>query len=125
MFCNCFSLSNMEELRYLNTENVTNFSYIFSNEKYMKSFEENINDFHSFSDINCLSTWNVSNGNNFDRIFRKCLKLSNIKALEKWDVSNGIIFSNIFCSCKSLSDLSSLKNWNVYKGKEFNYMFIW
>ena len=66
MFCDCFSLKNMEELRYLNTENVTNFSYIFA--KDMDSFPDN--GFHSFTDINCLSTWNVSNGVNFKSIFR-------------------------------------------------------
>ena len=125
MFCNCFSLSNMEELRYLNTENVTNFSYIFANEKYIKPQNSNIKDFHSFLDINCLSTWNVSNGNNFESIFRDCHKLSNIKSLEKWNVSNGIIFTDMFCSCNSLSDLNPLKNWNVSKGKKFNNMFIW
>ena len=65
MFCDCLSLKNMEELRYLNTENVTNFSYIFA--KDMDSFPDN--GFHSFTDINCLSTWNVSNGINFASIF--------------------------------------------------------
>ena len=88
MFCDCFSLKNMEELRYLDTENVTNFSYIFA--KYMDSFHDNR--FHSFSDINCLSTWNVSNGIDFSEIFRDCKKLTNIKAPENWDVSNGIYF---------------------------------
>ena len=122
MFCNSFTLSNMEELKYLNTENVINFSYIFSNYK-DSIIEKKTNSFHSFSDINCLSTWNVSKGFNFDSIFRGCRKLSNIKALEKWNVSNGINFSNMFCSCYSLSDLSPLKNWNVSKGKDFYYMF--
>ena len=57
MFCNCFSLRNMEELRYLNTENVTNFSNIFSNQKQNNPLgEHNIKIFHTFSDINCLST---------------------------------------------------------------------
>ena len=30
MFYECFSLKNFEELKYLNTENVSDFSYIFS-----------------------------------------------------------------------------------------------
>jgi len=120
MFCNCSSLKNMEELRYLNTENVTNFSYIFAKPWYSID-----NRFHSFTDINCLSTWNVSNGIDFSEIFRGCEKLSNIKALENWDVSNGINFQNLFCGCSLLSDISPLKNWNVSKGKNFCWLFIW
>ena len=126
MFYNCFSISNMEELRYLDTTNVTNFSYIFSSkDNYSETEKKNIKTFHSFSDINYLSTWNVSSGTNFDSIFRGCHKLSNIKALENWNVSKGIKFSNMFCSCYSLSDLSSLKNWNVSKGQDFYFMFPW
>ena len=81
MFCNCFSLKNMEELRYLDTENVTNFSFIFAKEYktnfsyiFPKDYEQeklfNVDRFHSFSDINCLSTWNVTNGIDFTSIFR-------------------------------------------------------
>jgi len=124
MFYNCFSLKNMEELRYLNTENVTNFSHIFSSQSKNNPLEEhNIKIFHTFSDINCLSTWNVSNGINFYRIFRVCHKLSNIKGLKNWNVSNGINFFNMFCSCNALSDISPLKDWNVSNGKKFSYMF--
>ena len=90
MFLGCSSFKNMEELRYLNTENVTNFSYIFA--KYEAGNPFHNNRFHSFTNINFLSTWNVSNGINFSDIFKGCQKLSNIKALENWDVSNGIHF---------------------------------
>ena len=124
MFCNCFSLKNMDELRYLDTENVSNFSYIFSEDAKKKPLHEKPR-FHSFTDINCLSTWDVSNGKDFTSIFRGCKKLTNIKALKYWDVSNGIYFENMFCKCSSLADLSPLKNWKVSNGTNFSSMFIW
>ena len=125
MFFDCTALKNMEELRYLNTENVTNFSYIFSKDSKNKRPLSEQPRFHSFTNINCLSTWNVSNGTDFTSLFRSCKKLSNIEALKNWDVSNGISFRDIFCGCNLLSDITPLKNWNVSKGKNFSAMFIW
>ena len=81
--------------------------------------------FHSFKDINCLSTWDVFNGENFDSTFRDCKELSDIKALKYWDVSNGINFINMFCGCSSLADLSPLKNWKVSNSKNFIWMFMY
>ena len=52
MFFRSQSLENIEELKYLNTENVNDFSLMFCN-------------CSSLSDIKALQNWNVSNGNNF------------------------------------------------------------
>ena len=125
MFFNCFRLKNMNELRYLNTENVKDFSYIFAKDNGAIIEFEGKDRFHSFKDINCLSTWDVFNGENFDSTFRDCKELSDIKALKYWDVSNGINFINMFCGCSSLADLSPLKNWKVSNGKNFVWMFLW
>ena len=52
MFYKCSKLKNIEELKYLDTKEVNNFSYMFS-------------ECLSLSDIKSLENWNVSNGNNF------------------------------------------------------------
>ena len=126
MFKDCYSLKNIEELKYLNTSNVKDFSYIFSSndDKTKFSFDENKRSYCILlNDINPLKYWNVSKGINFVDMFRYCMNLSDIKALEKWDVSNCTNFSNIFNNCESLSNINPLKNWNVSKGITFKYMF--
>jgi len=110
MFYNCTKLKNIEELKYLSTEEVNNFEGMFC-------------DCSSLSDIKGLKNWNVSNGNNFSYMFFRCSPLSDIKGLENWNVSNGNNFSNMFWGCSSLSDIRSLENWNVSNGKDFHKMF--
>ena len=110
MFYCCSKLTNIEELKYLDTKEVKNFSGMFSN-------------CSSLSDIKSLEKWNVSNGNNFNGMFSNCLSLSDIKSLEKWNVSNGNNFCEMFSNCSSLCDIKSLENWNVSNGNNFNGMF--
>ena len=110
MFSECKSLKNIDELKYLNTKDVTNFSGIF----YGCS---------SLSDIGALKNWEVSEGKNFAGIFYKCISLSNINGLEKWNVSKGSNFSYIFNGCSSLSNIDGLKYWNVSMGNYFSYTF--
>ena len=124
MFYECFSLKNFEELKYLNTENVYDFSYIFSAGS-AGEYLVNKKDHHFFSDIDPLKTWNVSKGVNFEKLFDHCENLSNIEALKNWDVSNGTNFSNMFSGCQSLSDISPLEKWNVSNGIYFKGLFSW
>ena len=125
MFKNCYSLKNIEELKFLNTSNVKDFSHMFSNHKMEKSSLFNSKEqYILLSDINPLKNWNVSKGISFDSMFRECSILSDIKALEKWDVSNCENFSNMFCSCDALTNINPLKYWNVSKGKKFSFMFF-
>ena len=65
MFNNCDSLINIEELKFLNVEEVTDFSGMFSN-------------CSSLSDIKPLENWNVSNGIDFSGI----LCLINVKSYQ-------------------------------------------
>ena len=56
MFRGVCSLKYIEELKYLNTKEVKDFSYMFCG-------------CSSLSDISSLENWNVSNGNNFSHMF--------------------------------------------------------
>ena len=119
MFNCCYSLKNIDGLKFLNTSDVTDFSYMFNmfkqkDNKYFGKKEKS-----KLIDINSLKYWNVSNCINFDSMFRDCKLLSDIKALENWNVSNSKNFSNMFCSCGLLSDIKPLENWNVSKGENF------
>ena len=90
---------------------ITNFSYMFSNCESLKSISSFIN-------------WDVSNGINFSGMFSNCSSLKDISPIKNWNVSNGIDFSYMFSDCKSLKDLSPLRNWNVNHGNDFSYMFF-
>ena len=111
MFNGCKSLSNIDELKYLNTKEVTNFSGMFYG--------------CTLSDINPLEDWNVSKGNKFSYMFGECSELVNIKGLEKWNVSNGNDFKGMFYKCKKLSSIQPLQKWKVLNGNDFSYMFMY
>ena len=95
MFYHSVSLENIEELKYLNTENGNNFESMFYG-------------CTSLSDIKQLQNWNISNENNFSLMLYNCKSLSDIKALQNWNVSNGNNFQGMFYSCESLSDIKPL-----------------
>ena len=70
MFKDCDTLTNIEELKNLETKNVYNFEYMFSG-------------CSSLSDIKSLSNWDVSNSKSFQNMFSYCTKLTNVYPLEK------------------------------------------
>ena len=110
MFCDCYSLLNIEDLKYLDTKEIKNFQHIFFNCILL-------------SDITSLQYWNVSNGNNFESIFTYCNSLKNIKPLENWNLSKANNISSMFYSCESLSNINPLQNWNVSNIINFSHMF--
>ena len=138
MFKDCKILRNIKELQYLETKDVTDFSYMFwgcsslsdiSSIRYWyvnsgKNFQSMFGGCVALHDISPLKHWQVSNGTNFSAMFFNCSSLSDITPLKNWNVSNGINFSGMFSKCRSLYDLNPLQNWNVSKGKYFSAMFF-
>ena len=136
MFSDCISLVNIDELKYLDTKEVKNFSFMFqctsiSDIQALKNWDvsNGTNFFGMFgvcsllSDLNGLEDWDVSKGKIFSGMFNKCSSLININALKNWDVSNGTNFASMFDGCSLLSDIGPLEKWNVSKGNHFSSMF--
>ena len=137
MFYKCNTLKNIEELEYLDTIEVNNFSGMFhgcsslsdlkglekwniwNGTNFSNMFEECI----SLSDLKPLSKWKVLNCKDFSFMFNGCSSLTNLKGLDYWNVSKGVNFSCMFHGCSSLSDIKSLERWNVSKGINFSYIF--
>ena len=94
MFYFCKALYNIEELKYLNTEHVTDFSFMF------RSTE--------ITDIKPLENWNTDQSETFSDMFGFCELLTNINPLKNWNVSKCKNFSAMFAYCKSLSNLGSI-----------------
>ena len=109
MFSYCKTLYNIDELKYLNTKYVTNFSNMFQGT--------------SISNIQALQNWDTSKSENFKSMFSDCKLLTNIEPLKNWNVSNVEDFSFMFCSCSMIKDLKPLEKWNVSNGENFKCMF--
>lgn len=95
------------DLNDIDVSKITDFSSLFDMDKNTGNKDFNI------------SEWDVSNGEDFSKMFRYCTKLN--CDLSKWDVSNGILFNSMFFNCYKFN--SDLSNWNVSKGENFSWMF--
>ena len=138
MFNNCSKLINIEDLKYLDTKEVDDYSYVFWectslsditpleywNVSNGKSFQSMFGGCISLFNITPLKNWNVSKSNNFSAMFFKCVLLTDISPLENWKVFNGNNFSGMFSKCSQLSDIRPLQNWNVKNGNNFSAMFF-
>ena len=105
MFYFCEALYNMNELKYLNTNNITDFSWMFANCK--------------ISNIKPLENWDTSKSKTFSYMFYNCKLVTNIKAVKNWDVSRCKDFSCMLRGC-NISDITPLESWNVSNGINFN-----
>jgi surface protein len=104
-------IKNIDELKYLDTTEVTNFSKMFKGCSLL-------------SDIKALEYWDVSKGKDFSGMFCRCSSLSNLNGLENWDVSNGNDFKNMFFACGlTLHNKILLKKLNISKKEYYKDMF--
>ena len=77
------------KLKYSDTSNGTNFSYMFPN----------------CSNLTSIPQFDTSNGTDFSNMFRNCSSLTNIPEL---DTSNGTDFGYMFGNCSSLTSIPEL-----------------
>ena len=75
MFYNCNKLKNINDLKYLNTEDCISLEKMFYGCTLL-------------SDIQPLKNWNISNVINFKSMFFGCSSLTNYQILKKWNISN-------------------------------------
>ena len=131
MFYNCPSLKSIEGLKYLDTKDISNFSFMF----FECSLLEDISPLNnlsgmfygcrSLSNIEPLENWDVSNVENFRGMFFMCNgKFNNVRPLKNWNVSNGKIFECMFGYLDGIDYFEQLKNWNSSNGIEFESMFV-
>ena len=110
MFYNCKTLYNIDELKYLNTANVTDFSFMF---RYCK-----------ISNIKSLENWDTSKSKAFNSMFDECKLITNIEPLKNWKVSKCESFAFMFGGC-NITNIKPLESWNVSNGKDFNGIFTY
>lgn len=89
------------KLKYSDTANGTNFSYMFGN----------------CSKLTTIPQFDTSKGTNFNSMFQNCSKLTSVPQL---DTSNGTNFGAMFNGCSALTSILQLSTSN---GTNFNGMF--
>jgi len=97
-------IMNDEDLTKVNTSEITDMSYMFSNEK---EFNQDI------------SGWDVSNVTNMEGMFYKAYKFN--QPIGKWDVSNVTNMADMFHDAREFNQ--PIGNWNVSKVTTMKSMF--
>ena len=132
-FSNCQNLTQIEGMGNLNTENVTDMSYMFNNCKKLSSLDfskfntENVTNmrrmFHNCSKLSSLdfSKFNTENVTDMSYMFSCCWGLSSLD-LSKFNTENVTNMTNMFYNCSALSTLD-LSNFNTAKVGNMSCMF--
>ena len=132
-FCGCSKLTDIEGIENLNTENVTDMSYMFYNCRKLSSLDfskfntENVTDM-KFMFYNCrilssldLSKFNTENVTNMKYMFDNCWELSSLD-LSNFNTAKVEDMSYMFSDCRKLSSLD-LSNFYTAKVGDMSYMF--
>ena len=132
-FSNCKNLTQIEGMGNLNTEKVTDMSYMFYNCRKLSSLDfskfntENVTDMSYMFD-NCrelssldLSKFNTENVTDMSYMFSCCWGLSSLD-LSKFNTENVTNMTNMFYNCSALSTLD-LSNFNTAKVEDMSCMF--
>ena len=106
-FSNCQNLTQIEGMGNLNTEKVTDMSYMFNNCKKLSSLD--------------FSKFNTENVTDMSYMFSCCWGLSSLD-LSKFNTENVTNMTNMFYNCSALSTLD-LSNFNTAKVGNMSCMF--
>ena len=106
-FRDCTGLNEITGLKYLNTAEVTDMSYMFWNCRNLSSLD--------------LSNFNTTKVENMFGMFCFCEKLSSL-VLSNFNTANVTDMSNMFSYCINLSSLD-IPNFNTAKVTDMSYMF--
>ena len=106
-FRDCTGLNEITGLKYLNTAEVTDMSYMFWNCKNLSSLD--------------LTNFNTTKVENMFGMFHFCEKLSSL-VLSNFNTANVTDMSNMFSYCINLSSLD-IPNFNTAKVTDMSYMF--
>ena len=106
-FSNCKNLTQIEGMGNLNTEKVTDMSYMFYNCRKLSSLD--------------FSKFNTENVTDMSYMFDNCRELSSLD-LSKFNTENVTDMTNMFYNCSALSTLD-LSNFNTAKVEDMSCMF--
>lgn len=101
-------LTTITHLEYLNTSQVTNMQYMFSNCESIETLD--------------LSTFNTENVTNMSNMFNHCKSLKSLN-LSSFNTSKVNYMGSMFSNCESLTALN-LSSFNTENISDYEYMFF-
>ena len=132
-FSGCNNLTEIKGIEYLNTENVTNMSYMFVKCKALTSLNlsnfntANVTDINSMF-YNCneltsldLTSFNTAEVTNMSNMFGSCFALTSLD-LSSFNTAKVTNMSNMFRLCKALTSLD-ISNFNTAEVTDMSNMF--
>ena len=132
-FSGCYNLTEIKGFENLNTENVTNMSYMFVKCKALTSLNlsnfntEKVTDMNSMF-YNCnaltsldLTSFNTAEVTNMSNMFRSCFALTSLD-LSSFNTAKVTNMSNMFRLCKALTSLD-ISNFNTAEVTDMSNMF--
>ena len=105
-FSGCSNLTEIKGIEYLNTEKVTNMSYMFSSCKALTSLN--------------LSNFNTEKVTDMQGMFKECSNLTSLD-LSNFNTENVTDMNGMFYGCTKLESLD-LSNFNTAKVTKMNYV---
>ena len=132
-FYGCTHLTTIEGIEYLNTENVTNMSWMFSDCSALTTLDVSNFDTKNVTDMSgmfwvcaALTTLDVShfdtqNVTNMNGMFCDCSALKTLD-VSNFDTKNVTNMSGMFCDCSALTTLD-VSNFDTKNVTNMNYMF--
>ena len=132
-FSGCYNLTEIKGIEYLNTENVTNMSFMFNRCEALTSLNltsfntEKVTDMQGmFGECSDLTSLNLSNFNTekvmyMSNMFYNCNKLTSLD-LTSFNTAEVTKMDNMFRSCTDLTSLD-LSNFNTAKVTDMTNMF--
>ena len=106
-FINCKTLETISGLKYLNTANVTDMSFIFHGCSALKSLD--------------LTNFNTAKVTNMDNMFYRCSTLTSLD-LKNFNTAEVTNMYHMFYGCSALESLN-LTNFNTANVTDMNHMF--
>ena len=133
-FSDMGNLTSIEGIEYLNTNEVTNMSRMFSTCWSMESFDLSHFDTRNVTDMSSmfnycealtsldLSSFDTGNVTNMDYMFYECSSLSSLD-LSSFNTENVMSFKEMFFDCAGLNSMD-LRNFDTRNAESMNGMFL-
>ena len=102
--------NNILKIKLIETQTITNMSYMFYECSSLKSLPD-------------ISNWNTSNVIDMSYMFCNCSSLNSLPDISNWNTSNVTNMSDMFCNCSSLKSLPDISNWNTSNVTDKKDMF--
>ena len=133
-FATCFNLQDIKDIRNLNTENVTDMSYMFNDCQSLTSLDLSNFNTQNVTNMRCMfygchalksldvSNFNTQNVTRMDWMFTSCSALTSLD-VSNFNTQNVTDMSFMFYVCKALTSLD-VSNFNTQNVTDMSDMFL-